>query len=349
MKYTLSGLAAIGVMIATAIPALAATPQQILDKSLTAINPDQGSNVMGQLSVDVKEKRWIKSPTKTPQSGTMSVKFEQRTLPKEFGLQNSEGALTITSAEITDAQQTMKLDQPIKAQWKTLLPAIYARLEQVPESVVSMLKAQDVDLTSYLGKWQRIDIPAKLTAAKDEAGAPLANATENLNNFKQIANEHALRVGRTEKSWTDKQGNNMARIQILANRVLLYKNYTNDVKAVYKIKDRTQRNTQLKSLRTEYNQTLKDMAKLKVTADMNLTKETIEAANVTFAQNDLKNECTWNARLNKDVCKNVGRTYVTVTGNLSFLPENHTPVAAPDTYSNLDAVNNFLNDLVKDL
>jgi len=349
MKYTLSGLAAIGVMVATAIPALAATPQQILDKSMVSINPDQGSNITGQLSVDVKEKRWVKSTTKTPENGTMTVKFEQRTLPKEFGMQNSEGRLTITNAQISDTDQTVKLEQPIKAQWKMLLPTIYTRLEQVPDSIVGMLKTQDVDLTPYLGQWQRIDIPNKLMAAKDQASNPLQNATEDLNVLKQINDEHALIAGKTQKTWNNKQGQKMVRVVIAANKALLYKNYQKDLKVAYKIPDRSERNAQIKYLRDGYNKTAQDLAKIKATADINMNSENVETVNLSFVQNDLKNECTWNERRQREICRNVGRTYVTVDGSLTFLPENHTPIAAPDTYANLDAVNGFLNELTSSL
>lgn len=340
MKYTLSSLTAVGVLVASAIPALAATPQEIINSGLKTMNTDGASRIAGEVTVKVRETRYRTATKISPESTDMTIRFEQRNLPKQDGVQNSEGRFALTKFEMKADGETMSLPSPINLTWKYLQPAVYGYVENVPQVLVDSMK--DIfDISPYLNQWYKVVLP---TEAKDmltgDSRLKQVNVINDLT--KELADKQAIKVLSTEKTYTNAASEKMARVRITANRTVLAKERLADLKEAYKITDRKARNARVAEINKEYTELLKELNKLRAVANVNLTTNKIERLEASVTQSDPKKECNFVGTSLKQVCKTVGMTNVTILAGVSFLKTDVTPIAVPAEAKVLDAVQGLL-------
>lgn len=339
-KTSLIGLAATSAMLLSAIPALAATPQQILESNLKALDAKGPTNISAEIKLNVTEKIWATTKTDGPQSTSATFRYDQRSLG-EAGNQNSEAKLTITQAEVKDKVQTMKLDQPISMQWKVLMPKIYGQLEQVPESVLGALKTVGVDAAPYVGQWYKIEIPADLMGSLAQITAQSAQAEESLKAMNDIAKQKLVKITYTEKRYKNAKGEQIVRVRIAPNFTYLATLRTAELKEAAKITDRAARTAKVKQINTDYADMIKQLRAVSMVANINVTKQTTERVEFYVSKTDPKKDCTYNS-LGKEVCKTIGNTTVTIHGGVNLLAPNAMPIQEPANALTLDAVQGLM-------
>lgn len=341
LKKSLSlSLFSAGVALLCASPALAATPQEILKNSLSSYNSKDGYRIVGQVVIDVNETRYASAKKEGPESGSFTLDFVSRALPEQDGHQDSEGQLTLSKAVVKGDGQNLELNEPLSFQWKNINPYFYGRIEKMP-AVISGLLGPDLDLSSLVGQWFRMQSPDSMRDLSQ-----INDQTEKVDQmtefFQEMADKKALQVTRVEKRYKNPQGEDMVRVRLTINRSLIYKEYVKNLNQAYKIKVRTERNAKINELRTQYNKTIAEINKISAAANINLTQNKLDRIEMGMAQKDPKEECTWNEKANKSVCKTIGWTNVKVNGGMTFMPLDTKPIEPPSQALELESLAELL-------
>jgi hypothetical protein len=336
IKSSFLGLAATGAMFLSAVPAIAATPQQILTNNLSNLKPENGINLVGEVQTVYKETLWAKSNSGSPSNVNATIKFDYRMPPKTGDIQNTEGGFAVSKAEMTESGEKMQTTDPLAIRWKYVAPVVYGKLEKISDLMVEAIKP-NLDLTPYIGQWTKVEIPAQALSQLGQTG----QAGEANSMIKEIINRNLVQTGRTLKTMTNQTGDKIIRVQLNINRGVLTKEYRKNVIEARKIKNRAERTVRLNELYKEYAEMLKNLGKVKGVAHINLTSERVERIEVSVATNEPKKDCQFNSK-GKEVCKTVGRTNVNVLAGLTFLPIDSSPVVAPESALTLQAIQDLL-------
>ncbi len=337
MKLTkFAGLAASASLLFAAMPALAATPQEIINASLKNISSEGAMRIVGEVNVQVREKFYRAADKQGPEAVDVTMRFDQRALALQNGTQDSEGRFTLAKFEMVSDSQKITLPQPVTLDWKYLNPALYAYVSNVPQALIDTLKGE-LDLTPYVNQWYKLEMPAGATQAV--TGQQQISEINGL--AKNLADKQVLRVTRTEKTWTNANGDKLARVRIAANRAALNADRLASLREAYKIKNYTERRSAIAAINKEYSDTLKELAKIQAVAEVNTTKNTVDRVEISFAQTDPKKSCTWNDATNKSVCRTIGTTSVKILGGVSFLPTTNAPVLVPSEAKTFEPLQNI--------
>ena len=336
IKSSFLGLAAAGAMFLSAVPAMAATPQQILTKNLTNLKPEYGVNLVGEIQAVYKETLWAKSNSGSPSNVNATIKFDYRMPPKTGTIQNTEGGLAVSKAEMTEAGEKIQTADPLAIRWKYVAPVVYGKLEKISDMVVEAIKP-NFDLTPYIGQWTKVEIPAQaLTQLTQTGQTGEANSV-----LRSVIDRNLIQTGRVLKTMTNSAGDKIVRVQLNLNRGVLTKEYQKNVAEARKIKNRAERTAKINQLYKDYTDMLKDLAKVKGVAHINLTTERLERIEASVATAEPKKDCQLNSR-GKEVCKTIGRTNVNLLTGVTFLPVDNSPVVAPDSAITLQAIQDLL-------
>lgn len=327
MKLTkIAGLAASAALMLSALPALAATPQEIITNALKNYSSDVASRISGEVTVNVKEVRYRATDTKSPDESNVVIRFDQRSLAKQNGVQDSEGKLTLQKFEMQASGEKISLPNPVDLSWKYVHPAIYGYLSNVPQTLVDALKSE-IDLAPYLNQWYKIELPTD-TQSLMTGSAQFQQVNMVSQMAKELADKQAVRVISTEKTWKNAAGDTLIRVRVHANKAALAKEQNAKLREAYKIKIYSERRARIAELNKEYSDTLKDLNKLRSAVIVNQTKSTVERVEVSFAQTEPKKECTYN-QYYKQVCKTVGVTRVNVLAGVSIMAPDTNPIIVP--------------------
>lgn len=338
MKLTkFAGLAASASLLFAALPALAATPQEIINSSLKNISSEGAMRIAGEVNVQVREKVYRAADKQGPESVDVTVRFDQRALDPQNGTQDSEGRLTLAKFEMVSDSQKITLPQPVNLDWKYIDPAFYTYVSNVPQALIDALKGE-LDLTPYVNQWYKLEMPANVSQTL--AGQQQISEINGL--AKNLADKQVLRVTRTEKTWTNTAGEKMARVRIAANRAALNADRLAQLREAYKIKNYTERRNAIAAINKEYSDTLKELAKIQAVAEVNTTKNKVDRVEISFAQTDPKKSCTWNDKLDKSVCRTIGTTKVNILAGVSFLPSSNAPVLVPSEAKTFEPLQNII-------
>jgi len=328
----------IGYLIAFAIifyapSVLAATPQEILNSSLAKFDTDNGINITGELNVDVMENRWVKTQTSEPEKASLKFNFTQRSLPKIDGRQDGEGSLTLLKAYIADQFEEFEIKEPITISWRTVAPMSYVKVEKLPESVSKTFTELGVPLDDMTQHWIEFESSGDKSLAQEVLPVlPKATAepsNEVLNTFTNLGEKQFLTITKTEKTYKNNKGQDIVRVRVGINKNLLYQEYQKELQAAYKIKDYTERTAAIKTARDEYQENLKDIIKLHMAANINVTTQKLERFEFGFVQTDPKEDCTWNDDYSKQTCKQIGTTTVTMGGGFWLHELDLSPIYIP--------------------
>jgi len=336
IKSSFLGLAAAGAMFLSAVPAMAATPQQILAKDLTGLKPEYGYKIAGEIQIAYKETLWAKSQSTAPSDVKATIGFDQRMPPKQGDRQDWEGGLKVTKTEMNVDGEKVQATDVLGLRWKYVAPVFYGKLENMTDVAVQALKPT-FDLTPYIGQWNKVEIPAQALAEIGKSGKP----GEAAGVIQVIINRNLIQTGRVLKTTTNNAGDKIVRVQLNLNRGVLTSEYRKNVAEARKIKDRAERNAKLNQLYKDYTDMLKDLAKIKGVAMVNLTTQRVERVEASVATAEPKKDCQLNSK-GKQVCKTIGRTNVSVLAGVTFLPVDTSPVVAPEGAVTLQAIQDLL-------
>lgn len=330
-----------GVALFCASPALAVTPQEILNNSLSSYNSKDGYRIVGQMVIDVNETRYASAIKAGPESGSFTLDFLSRALPEKDGQQDSEGQLTLSKASLKGDGQNLEMDEPLSFQWKNVDPYLYGRIEKMP-AVISGLLGSDMDLSALVGQWFKMEAPEDMNGLSQ-----INDQTQRIDQmtefFQAMADKKALLVARTEKKYKNPAGDDMLRVRLAINRGMIYKEYVNNLNQAYKIKAYKERVAKIKELRAEYYKTIAEINKISAVANINLTQNKLDRIEMGMSQKDPKEECTWNEKAKKSICKTIGWTNVRVIGGMTFMPVDNKPITLPDNALDLDDWGNLMS------
>ncbi len=340
MKLTkFAGLAASAALLLSAVPALAATPQEIITNALKNYNPDGASRLSGEVTVNVKEVRYRATANKYPEEANVVMRFDQRALAKTDGVQNSEGRFTLQKFDMKSEGQSISLPNAVHFNWKYVSPTLYGYVEKVPQVLVDALKSE-VDLAPYLDQWYKIELPKESSSLlTGSAQAQQVGMAAGL--AKELAEKQAVRVIGTEKTYKNAAGETMVRVRVHANKSALAKEHYAQLREAYKIKKYADRRARIAELNKEYADTLKELNKIHAVAVVNQTKSTLDRVEMSVAQTEPKKECAFN-KYDKYVCSTVGVTKVNVLAGISILTPDTNTIIVPSDAKVFEPLQNLL-------
>jgi len=304
----------------------AATSQQMLDASLKAYDKNPATKLVGTMSVDISQRALRK--TYTPTKGTIRFSFSERTAAT-----NSEGSVALDSLQftgspdVTTALGTLKsldLKQPIRVDWKKVAASSYVNFKQLPTGILDFAKGLGADLSPFLNTWIRIDMSQFEAALKEQKGI---NAVTLLNAQSLSAFSQPLRVIRVDSRKTNAAGDKIVRLRVRINPALVTQEQNLELKTVNpKDPDRAALRSAINRRYAELRTTLN---RFTIIAQVNQTTGALERIEAGGQQTEPKKDCTWNSKLERDVCTTTHTETTKFSLGISFLKDSGQPIQAP--------------------
>jgi hypothetical protein len=337
MKHpsTVSRVLTISILAALALPSatMAATTQQSFDQAMESVRTFLPLHVDGELTLNMT----TRALTKDGDVGTGSVhmSLSERVLSRDTANPQSEGRFSVDKADITKTklvgEPAIHLDQPISIQWKNVGAIAYVRIEQLPASITDALSTLKIDLSPVLGQW--ISIDTKTVVDQLMGGLPLSGAgtsalnAGSLSDLQSLAKQSALRVTRVEKRWTGADGHQLMRLRLRVNPTIVTTLWRAELKKV--ASDDPFRAMTIKDINKRFGKLRSLVAGTQIAANIDVTAGTLLRLEFGGTTSNPNQTCTWNTRLDRDVCKNTSVTVVRYSAGLSFQKDIGLSVEAP--------------------
>jgi hypothetical protein len=322
--------------------AIAATPEQSLDKAVKAMDSMTSYKLDLDMKLDIGE-RVIGKPG-SGMTGQIAIKLGTRVLDK----QNGEGQLSLERFSMKGVESgseiAFTLDQPMSIEWQMTGDKLYFRLAQVPSMVVDFLKSNfEVDIAPVVGTWIGMDAPNGVNDLKNLPLISSQNITGELP--ASITAQAAIRklpifrVIAIEKRMKNAAGDDIMRLRVRINPALINAVQAAEIKALKR--DKYYRE-ELTAINKRYLELRKNLSKLFMVVNLNVTKNRVERMEVGGNIEEPVETCAYNARLKRDVCKTASvRTYKISLG-INIAPAGSDPIYVPMTWKTLEEIQKIL-------
>lgn len=347
---SLVGAGSLGLMLP--LTASAATTQQLLNQALKAQMESKRPMAMDGL-MTLKGQSTLTKGNVDNGHGSASLRLMSRTLAPVAGQKSpdSEGQLLLEKASLYDPDNTQftdgrfELANPVGLEWKMVDDALYFRVKDVPMEWTNELPE---DMRQYINQWLKLAIPKELTVpTSPESGlatpamdpqeilqATLGKELGDAELLKtKIQNMSVFLVNRTEKK-TIVNGKTILRLRVSINPALITLLQNEEYKAAreYPASYRREENARITKKYTEIRTTLR---KFSFVMELNTTDNLVSRMELGAKFTEPVQDCTWNVRTQKDVCKTTGRTTFDLVGGFNFSYRDQqaavkTPPAAVD-------------------
>lgn len=214
----LTGLSIIGLLFP--LTSFAASPQQILTRVFKA---ETGRLDPAYVSAEVKLDFLTHQRGKTDEKNAFHVSFWTRALPATPKKDN-EGGISLDGLSLAPDALTNPppfiLDRPVSIRWKSMEAKTYLQVEQLPQSLLDMVKTLGVNPDPLLGQW----ISTSLKEAQNLTGSLSDSSSLNprsllmlTDDLKELEKQPPLRATMIERRSTDDQGHTILRIRAKVN------------------------------------------------------------------------------------------------------------------------------------
>lgn len=331
-------------MTALALPwtAIAATPEQSLDKAVKAMDSMTSYKLDMDMKLDIGE-RVIGKPG-NGMTGQIAIKLGTRVLDK----QNGEGRLSLERFSMkgmeSGAEINFTLDQPITVEWQMTGDKLYFRLAQAPAMVVDFLKTNlEIDIAPIIGVWIGMDAPNGVNDLKDLtvfSNQPFASGLpQNITTQSAIRKLPLFRVTSVEKRMKNAAGEDLLRLRVRINPSLIYAVQQAEIKALPR--DKYYRE-ELTALNKRYAELRSNLARLFMAVNLNITKNRVERMEVGGTIEEPTETCTYNASLKRNVCKTASVRLFKISAGINIAPAGTEPIFAPLMWKTIQEIQNIL-------
>jgi hypothetical protein len=322
--------------------AIAATPEQSLDKAVKAMDSMTSYKLDMDMKMDIGE-RVIGKPG-SGMTGQIAIKLGTRVLDK----QNGEGRLSLERLSIKGVESgseiAFTLDQPMSIEWQMTGDKLYFRLAQVPTMVVDFLKSNfEVDITPVIGTWVGIDAPNGVSDLKDLSvftKQPFDNELpQSITTQSAIRKLPIFRVISVEKRMKNAAGEDITRLRVRINPALINAVQQAEIKALPR--DSYYRED-LAALNKRYVELRRNLSKLFMAVNLNITKNRVERMEIGGTIEEPTESCNYDTRLKRNVCKVSSVRTFKLSAGINIAPASTEPIIVPAMWKTLEEIQSLL-------
>jgi hypothetical protein len=335
-------LSVLCLLLATPGIALAATPEQSLDKAVKAMDSLSSYKLDMDMKVDIGE-RVIGKPG-SGLTGQVVVRMGTRVVDK----QNGEGRLSLERFSIkgieSGQEMSFSFDQPMAIEWKVSGNMLYFQLAQVPGMVTDYLKTNlDIDLTPIIGVWMGMEAPNGVSDLKNIPIISTQSLTrelpQNITNQAAIRKLPIFRVIGIEKRMKNAVGDDMLRLRVRINPALITAVQQAEIKALPR--DKYYRDD-LTALNKRYAELRSNLSRLFMAVNLNVTKNRVERMELGGNIEEPTETCTYETRLKRNICKVSSVKIYKISVGINITPTTNEPIAAPLMWKTMQEIQNLL-------
>jgi hypothetical protein len=323
------GAAGLGAILTFTLPAaaLAATPQQIIDKGLSDFALTTPSLSSGEVKVNFADRdQNVRDPKST---ATMTLVVKERKIPKAgSAIPNTDGTIVVKTVEGTGAYAIPTISNPGTIEFRIVDGIGYVRVKEISDGVSLFLAAKGIDASSAVGAWVKID-PAEICSAVGSACSSVAGASAmGIQMASDIAKMKPIQVTRTERRWTAPNGDKMVRVRARVSPAVVTNLQNKEIAKVPKTE--AKRAAHIAAINKQFAEMRKQLANTTMAINLNLTKSTVDRVEAASIQIQKKQTCTLNAA-KKQTCKAAGTQTVTTLAGMNIAAGNAAAIVAPES------------------
>jgi hypothetical protein len=326
-KAALTGTAAL-LLPATVF---AATPQQMLNTALRT-NLTAPYRLNGEIKIDMTEKPISrKELTKT---ANVVMRFNERVQSETKGSEAVEGLIELTkfraSADIA-GEPDITLPAPITFEWKMVNRVVYLQIHELPSVITEQLRMMEIDLSKVTNRWIKIDLGELTDGLLSElnvASIPVNPTSEtSLMDLLNLSKIQPLTVTRIESTKKLADGRTIMRLRVHVNPT-----FVNEMQRLERnkiAKNDPERTDKLTKLNTRYTELRTFIAHLQLAMEVDSGAQRLTRIEMGGTQTEPSKDCTWNTRLNRDVCKIVAYKILRYSVGLNLEKDGGAPIVTP--------------------
>jgi len=323
------GAVGLGAILTVSMPAaaLAATPQQIIDKGLNDFTFTTPSLASGEVKVNIADRdAGIRAPKST--AGLTLIVKERKIPVAGQAVPDTDGTIVVKKVEGTGAYAIPTIDNPGTIEFRIVNGVGYVRVKEASDGVRMFLMAKGVDPDAAIGAWVKID-PSELCAALGNACPDLSSISAmSVSMAQDISKLKPIQVLRTERRWTAANGDKMIRVRARVSPTAINTLQNREIAKIARTDK--QRTAKIAEIRKMYTDLRVKMAKTAMAININLTKSAVERVEASTVQTENKQSCTMNAKTKKQVCKTIGSQTITTITGMNIAAGNVAPILAPE-------------------
>ena len=315
-------------MVAPA-PTLAATTQQSLDASIANLySVTKPMDFDAIMNVHMTE-RPVKKTTTAPLTGSARIHLNARLLSAS---KQTEGTLTLESFDMpmgSSIPMPIKLDSPISIEWKVLDKVAYLHIAKFPQSLIDMLKAQGVDVSSAIGPWVSLD------SSSSDTTLPIPSMSTISTDASNAKSAFHLRVLRIEKKTIDANKHTILRLRVAPNQTDITREKNMELSAAMKMysgkdmESRLERADAIKAINARYADLQKSLKTVQAVINLDATSNTIQRIEIAGTQSKPQQNCDWNDKANKMICTTEATQIFTYNVGINLTADSGAAVVAP--------------------
>lgn len=322
--------------------AIAATPEQSLDKAVKAMDSMTSYRMDMDMKLDIGE-RVIGKPG-SGMTGQVAIKLGTRVLDK----QNGEGRVSLERFSIkgveSGAEISFNFDQPMAIEWQMTGNKLYFRLAQAPAMLIDYLKTNlEIDLAPIIGVWIGMDAPNGVNDLKNLPLISSQNITGELP--ASITAQAAIRklpifrVISVEKRMKNTAGEDMMRLRVRINPALINAVQQAEIKSLKR--DKYYRE-ELTALNKRYVELRKNLGKLFMAINLNVAKNRVERMEIGGTIEEPTETCTYNTSLRRNICKTTSIKIFKISVGINIAPAGTEPIIVPLVWKTLEEIQKIL-------
>lgn len=322
--------------------AIAATPEQSLDKAVKAMDSMTSYKLDMDMKMDIGE-RVIGKPG-SGMTGQIAIKLGTRILDK----QNGEGRLSVDRFSIKGVEggqeMSFTLDQPLAIEWRLTGNKIYFRLAQVPTMVTDYLKTNlEIDLSPIIGVWIGMDAPNGFNDVKQLPVISTQTITRDLP--QDISSQAAIRklpifrVLGVEKRMKNAAGDDLMRLRVRINPALINAVQQAEIKSLPRDKYFRE---DLAALNKRYAELRTNLSRLFMAVNLNVTKNRVERMEVGGNIEEPVETCSYNTNLKRNVCKTASVRIYKLSAGINMAPAGTDPIQPPTIWKTIEEIQQML-------
>ncbi|MCE9586037.1 hypothetical protein K8R04_01815 [Candidatus Uhrbacteria bacterium] len=322
--------------------AIAATPEQSLDKAVKSMDSITSYRLDMDMKMDIGERVIGKSGSGI--TGQIAVKLGTRVLDK----QNGEGRLSLERLSIKGVESgqeiSFAIDQPMAIEWQMTGSMLYFRLAQVPAMVVEYLKTNmEVDLAPIIGVWIGMDAPNGVNDLKNIPIFPTQvisrDLPQNITAQSAIRKLPMFRVIGVEKRMKNDAGDDLTRLRVRINPALINAVRLAEIKALPR--DKYYRED-LAALNKRYVELRSNLNRLFMAMNLNVTKNRLERMEIGGTIEEPTEKCTYSTSLKRNICKVASVRMYKISIGVNMAPAGSEPVLPPSIWKTIEEIQKIL-------
>lgn len=322
--------------------AIAATPEQSLDKAVKAMETTSSYKLDMEMKIDIGE-RVIGKPGNS-MSGQIAIKLGTRILDK----QNGEGSFSLERFSMKGVESgnemSFTLDQPMAIEYRMTNSMFYFRLLQVPSTVTDFLKSNlEIDLTPIIGTWIGIESKNGVTDLQNLPIIPTqaisAGFPQNITAQAAIRKLPIFRVIGIEKNMKNNAGDDVTRLRVRINPSLISAVRFAEIKALPRDKNYSK---SLTALNKRYAELRSNLAHLFMAVNLNVTKGRVERMEVGGTIDEPVETCTYSIGLKRNICKTASIRSYKISMGISLSPASPEPILVPFMWKTMEEIQKLL-------